>query len=183
VSSTRIQAAKSAMSFFRPRSRSAAVNARSRRPGPRRPRWQIAARRDATGAELPTNTAAAGVLDVASCQQGAGVEVANQNPSSRSSPTAPATDAPRLRVGRNGGRPSRVGSVTVPSWKTRGAPKARCRRRGMVAARRQAPRRWRRWFCNTAARAPMTMIEGLPTSAEQIAGEGTPPARSPELLL
>ena len=71
------------------------------------------ARRDATGSELPTNTGAARFLDVA-LRQGAGVEVANQNRSSRSSLTASATDAPRLRIGLNAGRSSRVGSVTVP---------------------------------------------------------------------
>ena len=98
-----------------------------------------AAGRDATGSELPTNAGAAGFLDVARCQ-GAGVEVANQNRSSRSSPTASATDAPRLRIGRNAGRPSRVGSVTVPFVDNLRSAKGNESSEGVVAAQRQAPR-------------------------------------------
>jgi hypothetical protein len=63
--------------------------------------------------ELPPDTGAAGLLDVA-LRQSTGVEVTDQNRSSRSSPTASATDAPRLRIGRNAGKASRVGSVTAP---------------------------------------------------------------------
>jgi hypothetical protein len=71
------------------------------------------ARGDAAGSELSADTGAAGFLDV-TLRQSARIEVANQNRSSRSSPTAPARDPPRLRIGRNVGTPSRVGSVTVP---------------------------------------------------------------------
>ena len=71
------------------------------------------ARRDRPGLELPPDTGAAGLLDVA-LRQGTGVEVADQNRSSRSSPTASAMDAPRLRIDRNAGKASRVGSVTAP---------------------------------------------------------------------
>jgi hypothetical protein len=35
-------------------------------------------------------------------------------------------------------------------------------------SRRSPTRRWRRWVCDTAARITMTMIEGLPPTAEQI---------------
>ena len=63
---------------------------------------------------VPPNTGVSGLLDVA-LRQCAGVEGPNQNLFLLdSSATAAATDAPRLRMGRNAGKPSRVGSVTVP---------------------------------------------------------------------
>ncbi len=70
-------------------------------------------RRDRPVLELPPDTGTAGLLDVA-LRQGTGVEVTDQNRSSRSSRTASAMDAPRLRIDRNAGKASRVGSVTAP---------------------------------------------------------------------